>query len=98
MRARITLALLLAAALLSSAPSQEKEKKLYLDPNIVPLLQGKRICLIDDAVSTGSSLLAQMLRAVLLGDYVSYYLGLLNGVHPSPVPALGELKNLLASK
>lgn len=45
----------------------------------------------------GASLLAQMLRAVLLGDYVSFYLGLLNGVHPSPVPALGRLKDLLAS-
>lgn len=45
----------------------------------------------------GTSLLAQMLRAVLLGDYTSYYLGLLNGVHPSPVPALGKLKDLLAS-
>lgn len=45
----------------------------------------------------GSSLLAQMLRAVLLGDYASYYLGLLNDVHPSPVPALGRLKDLLAS-
>ncbi len=46
----------------------------------------------------GATLLSQMLCAVLLGDYVSYYLGLLNGVHPSPVAALGRLKDLLASK
>jgi glucose/mannose-6-phosphate isomerase len=46
----------------------------------------------------GTTVLAQMLRAVLLGDYASYYLGLLNGVHPSPVTALGRLKDLLASK
>lgn len=46
----------------------------------------------------GASLLAQMLRAVLLGDYVSYYLGLLNGVHPSPVEALGRLKDFLAER
>jgi glucose/mannose-6-phosphate isomerase len=47
---------------------------------------------------SGPTLLAQVLRAVQLGDYVSYYLGLLNGVEPSPVPALGRLKDLLASK
>ena len=41
-----------------SITSPGGEKKLYLDPNIVPLLQGKRICLVDDAISTGSSLLA----------------------------------------
>jgi glucose/mannose-6-phosphate isomerase len=45
---------------------------------------------------SGSTVLAQMLRAVLLGDYVSFYLGVLNGVHPSPVPALGRLKDHLA--
>src|SRR5262245_52009172 len=41
-----------------SITSPGGEKKLYLDPNIVPLLQGRRICLVDDAISTGSSLLA----------------------------------------
>ena len=41
-----------------SITSPGGEKKLYLDPNLVPLLQGKRICLVDDAISTGSSLLA----------------------------------------
>jgi glucose/mannose-6-phosphate isomerase len=46
----------------------------------------------------GGSLVAQVLRAVQLGDYVSYYLGLLNGVEPSPVEALGRLKDLLASR
>jgi glucose/mannose-6-phosphate isomerase len=47
---------------------------------------------------TGSSLLSQVLRGVLMGDLVSYYLGLLNGVDPSPVEALTELKNFLASR
>ena len=46
----------------------------------------------------GSTLLAQVLRAVQLGDYASYYLGLLNGLEPSPVEALGRLKDLLASQ
>jgi len=46
----------------------------------------------------GDSLLAQMLCGVILGDYVSYYLGLLNGVEPSPVGPLIELKAYLASR
>ena len=46
----------------------------------------------------GESTLAQMLRGILLGDWTSYYLGLLNGVEPSPVEALGRLKDWLASQ
>ncbi len=41
-----------------SITSPGGQKRLYLDPNILSLLEGKRICLVDDAVSTGSSLLA----------------------------------------
>jgi glucose/mannose-6-phosphate isomerase len=45
---------------------------------------------------SGASVLSQILRAVLLGDFASYYLGLLNGVHPSPVGPLERLKARLA--
>ncbi len=41
-----------------SITSPAGEKRLYLDPNVLPLLAGKRICLVDDAISTGSSALA----------------------------------------
>jgi adenine/guanine phosphoribosyltransferase-like PRPP-binding protein len=41
-----------------SITSPGGEKRLYLDPNVLPLLAGKRICLVDDAISTGSSALA----------------------------------------
>lgn len=44
----------------------------------------------------GESLLSQMMSAVLLGDYVGYYLAMLNGVDPSPVPAIDYLKGRLA--
>ncbi len=43
----------------------------------------------------GQSLLAQMLSAVMFGDYTSYYLALLNGEDPSPVPPLDYLKSRL---
>lgn len=45
----------------------------------------------------GATLLAQALRAVHLGDYVSYYLGLLNGVHPSRTAPLTAIKARLAA-
>ena len=38
-----------------SITSPNGQKRLYLDPNAVALLEGKRICLVDDAISTGSS-------------------------------------------
>ncbi|MEX0749765.1 MAG: bifunctional phosphoglucose/phosphomannose isomerase [Dehalococcoidia bacterium] len=46
----------------------------------------------------GASVLAQQLCAVHLGDWASYYLGVLNGVNPSSMDALERLKDLLASK
>ena len=42
----------------SSITSPSGDKRLYLDPNVVRLLIGKRICIVDDAISTGESVLA----------------------------------------
>jgi len=41
------------------------EKRLYLDPRMLPLLEGRRVVLIDDVVSTGRSIVAglALLRA-----------------------------------
>jgi glucose/mannose-6-phosphate isomerase len=44
----------------------------------------------------GNSALAQMLRLVLLGDYVSFYLAVLNGVDPTTVVPIDYLKSRLA--
>lgn len=44
----------------------------------------------------GSTPLAQQLFAILLGDYVSYYLAMLNGVDPTPVAPIDHLKAELA--
>ena len=46
----------------------------------------------------GHSALAQMLSGVLFGDYVSYYLGLLNGVDPTPTTAIENLRAWLAQQ
>jgi glucose/mannose-6-phosphate isomerase len=45
---------------------------------------------------SGDGVLAQMLCGAMLGDFVSYYTGLLNGVDPSPVDALEAVKRKLA--
>lgn len=44
----------------------------------------------------GGTKLKQMLWAILLGDFVSVYLALLNGVDPTPVDLVEELKRQLA--
>ena len=46
--------------------------------------------------AVGESPLAQVLSAIYLGDFVSYYLGLLYGVDPSQVDAIARLKQGLA--
>jgi len=43
----------------------------------------------------GESYLSQIMSAVLFGDYVSYYLAILNQVDPSPVAAIDHLKERL---
>ena len=44
----------------------------------------------------GSSPLSQMMSLVLFGDYVSYYLAILNKIDPTPVKAIDFLKGRLA--
>lgn len=43
----------------------------------------------------GESPLSQLMSAVLLGDYVSYYLAMLNNIDPSPVAVIDYLKERL---
>jgi len=44
----------------------------------------------------GESALAQMMSLVLLGDFASFYLAVLNGVDPSPIGAIDFVKGYLA--
>jgi adenine/guanine phosphoribosyltransferase-like PRPP-binding protein len=39
----------------SSITSPEAGKLLRLDPNLLPLIEGRRVVLIDDAISTGAT-------------------------------------------
>ncbi len=46
-------------------------------------------------IGLNSPPLAQLLSMILLGDYVSYYLAILQGLDPSPTPAIDQSKNML---
>jgi len=45
-------------------------KRVYLDPNLLPLVQGKRVVLVDDTVSSGSTLKAPWTLIESLGAEV----------------------------
>lgn len=44
----------------------------------------------------GESPLAHILSTAVMGDYTSYYLAMLNGVDPSPIPTIDRLKRRLS--
>lgn len=46
------------SAPVSSITSPMPGKRIYLDPHLLPLVAGRRVVLVDDAVSTGTTLLA----------------------------------------
>ena len=46
------------SAPVQSITSPVAGKRIYLDPNLLPLLKGRRVVLVDDAVSTGTRLRA----------------------------------------
>lgn len=50
---------------LSSITTPEQQKRLYIDPRMLPLLDGRRIALIDDVISSGASIVSglQLLAA-----------------------------------
>ena len=52
---------------------------------------------VMNIVADGTAALARMLDLVMLGDYASIYLGLLQGRDPGPVDVIGKLKDRLAS-
>ncbi|MBR1131998.1 phosphoribosyltransferase [Bradyrhizobium iriomotense] len=42
----------------TSITSPEAGKRLRLDPNLLPLLEGRRVVMVDDAISTGTTAIA----------------------------------------
>lgn len=52
---------------LSSITSPKGEKRLYVDPRMIQLLAGQRVVLVDDVLSTGSSIAAALSVLSLAG-------------------------------
>jgi adenine/guanine phosphoribosyltransferase-like PRPP-binding protein len=52
---------------LRSITSPGGEKRLYIDPRMLPVLDGRRFILVDDVVSTGSSLISALDLLALAG-------------------------------
>ena len=51
---------------------------------------------VQEVWSEGGSLLARMFSLVYFGDWMSYYLAILNKQNPTPVKAIDYLKSELA--
>jgi glucose/mannose-6-phosphate isomerase len=51
---------------------------------------------VTEIHSEGESLLARIFSLIHLGDWVSYYLAILNNVDPTPVSKIDFLKSELA--
>ena len=41
-----------------SSITTKQEKRLYVDPRMLPLIEGRRVALVDDVISSGSSILS----------------------------------------
>lgn len=59
---------------LSSITTPNQPKRLYIDPRLLPVIDGRRVALIDDVISSGGSMLAGIsllescgVRPVVLG-------------------------------
>lgn len=53
---------------------------------------------IIEVSGSGKYILTRMFEVIYLGDWVSYYLALLNGINPTPIPLITQLKNILSDK
>jgi glucose/mannose-6-phosphate isomerase len=61
------------------------------------ILLGKKIDVIE-VESQGENLLSRILSLIQLGDFVSFYLAILNKVNPTPVKVIDFLKSELAKE
>ena len=52
---------------LSSITTPDLSKRLFIDPRLLPLLEGRRVALVDDVISTGSSIAAGLALLGLAG-------------------------------
>jgi len=71
-------------------------QRVQLRMSIMKNIVGEYANRIIDLHSEGTSLLARTFSLIYLGDWVSYYLAMLNGIDPTPVKVIDYLKNELS--
>jgi len=70
-------------------------ERVQLRMNITKDIINQYASKVIEVQSEGKSLLTRMFSLIYLGDWVSYYLAILNGVDPTPVKVIDYLKNEL---
>jgi|ERR1041385_3555673 glucose/mannose-6-phosphate isomerase len=70
--------------------------RVNLRMDITKKIVGEFAARVIEVESEGKSLLARMFSLIYLGDWVSFYLAVLNGVDPTPVRVIDYLKNELS--
>ncbi len=75
----------------------EDHSKVTQRMDIVREIIEKQQVAVLEVESSGASRIERMFSLIQLGDWVSYYLAILNGVDPTPVDAIETLKGKLAS-
>jgi adenine/guanine phosphoribosyltransferase-like PRPP-binding protein len=52
---------------LTSITTPDQAKRLYLDPRLLPLIEGRRVALVDDVISSGASISAAIALMAICG-------------------------------
>jgi len=71
-------------------------KRVQLRTEITKDIANQYASSVIEVHSEGKSPLARMFSLIYLGDWVSFYLAILNGIDPTPVKVIDYLKNELA--
>lgn len=71
-------------------------KRVALRFNILQDLIKKNVKAVHTVEGLGTTLLSRMFTMLYFGDWVSYYLAILNNTDPTPVPVIQTLKSRLA--
>ena len=75
---------------------KEDHDRVQVRMEITKKLVRAHVTEVLDIKSEGTSLLARMFSLIYLGDWVSFYLAILNKVDPTPVKVIDYLKHALA--
>ncbi len=75
---------------------EDDHARIKLRMDIFAKLLTDKSVTVKDVASAGGNRLTRLFHLVQLGDFVSYYLSVLNGVDPTPVEAIENLKLELA--